>query len=71
MTGTLDSCGDFTLMLCAVSCDSSRKDLASLRDESLQLVDILVADDIVFAAEYTDFLSSVETAFSSETAFTC
>ena len=58
------------LMLRAVSCDPSRKDLAALRDISLQLVDILVADLIILAAEHTDFLSSVESAFSSETALT-
>ena len=58
------------LMLCAVSCDPSRKDLAAFRDVSLQLVDILVADLAFFAAEYADFLSSAESArFSSVSAF--
>ena len=58
------------LMLRAVSCDPSRKDLAALRDISLQLVDILVADLAFFAAEYADFLSSAESArFSSVSAF--
>jgi len=68
---TLDCKCDRTLMLCAVTCDSSRKDLAALRDVSLQLIDILVADFTVLAAEYADFLSSAESALlSSVSAFT-
>lgn len=70
MAGTLDSRCQLTLMLCAVSGNSSRKNFASLGDISLQLVDVLIADLIVLAAEYAYFLSSVETAFSSETTFT-
>ena len=70
MAGTLDRGRQLALMLCAVARNSSRKDLSSLGDVSLQLVDILVADLIIFAAEHTDFLSSVESAFSSETALT-
>ena len=71
MTCTLDGQCNGTLMLRAVACDSSRKDLAALGDVSLQLVDILVADLTVVAAEYADFLSSAESAlFSSESAFT-
>ena len=71
MAGTLNSDCDCTLMLCAVACNSSRKNLAALRDISLKLVYVLVADLTVFAAEYADFLSSAESALlSSESAFT-
>ena len=71
MTSTLNSQCDGTLMLCAVACNSSRKNLAALRDISLKLVYVLVADLTVFAAEYADFLSSAESALlSSESAFT-
>ena len=70
MTRALDRGGQLSLMLGAVPRDSSGKDLAALGDISLQLIDILVVDLIVLAAEHADFLSSVESAFSSETAFT-
>ena len=70
MAGTLDGGRQLTLMLCAVARDSSRKDFSSFGDISFQLVNVLVADRIVLAAENTDFLSSVESAFSSETALT-
>ena len=53
------------LMLRAVSCDPSRKDLAALRDISLQLVDILVADLAFFAAEYAglSFFCGIRSVF--------
>ena len=71
MTSTLNSQSDGTLMLCTVACNPSRKDLAALRDISLKLVNILVADFTVLAAEYADFLSSAESALlSSVSAFT-
>ena len=70
MTGTLHGKRKRALMLCAVACDAARKDLAALGDVSLKLVDILVADLAVLAAEHADFLSSAESAgFSSESAF--
>ena len=63
VTSTLNSQSDGTLM--------SRKDLAALRDVSLKLVYVLVADLTVLAAEYADFLSSAESALlSSKSAFT-
>ena len=71
VTSTLNSQSDGTLMLCAVACDPSRKDLAALRDVSLKLVYVLIADLTVLAAEYADFLSSAESALlSSKSAFT-
>lgn len=71
MTGTLHGKGKRTLMLCAVAGDAARKDLAALGDVSLKLVDILVADLAVLAAEHADFLSSAESALlSSKSAFT-
>ena len=71
VTSTLNSQSDGTLMLCAVACDPSRKNLAALRDVSLKLVYVLVADLTVLAAEYADFLSSAESALlSSKSAFT-
>ena len=71
VTSTLNSQSDGTLMLCTVACNPSRKDLAALRDISLKLVYVLVADLAVLAAEYADFLSSAESAlFSSKSAFT-
>ena len=51
MTCTLDRNGDRSLVLCAVSCDAARKDLAALRDVSLELCGVFVIDDIVFSAE--------------------
>ena len=69
MACTLDGCCQLSLMLCAVACDTSRKDLAALGDVALKLVDILVADLVVLAAEYADLLSSAETALSSVAAF--
>lgn len=70
MARALDGCGQLTLMLGAVARNSSGKDLAPLRNISLQLIYILVADLTVSAAEYADLLSSVKSAFSSESAFT-
>ncbi len=71
VTSTLNSQCDGTLMLCAIAGDSSRKDLAALRDISLKLIYVLVADLTVLAAEYADFLSSAESALlSSKSAFT-
>ena len=70
MTGALDCRCQLTLMLGAIAGDSSRKDLPALRDISLELIHVLVADLTVFSAEYTDFLSSVKSAFSSESTFT-
>ena len=49
MACSLDCERKRALMLCAVSCDPSRKDLAAFRDVSLQLVDILVADLAFFS----------------------
>jgi hypothetical protein len=69
VTRTLNSGSQLSLMLRAIPCNSPRKDLAALRDISLQLIDILVADLTFFSAENAYFLPSVETAFSSETAF--
>ena len=70
VTSTLDSQCNGTLMLSAVAGDSSRKDLAALRDISLKLVYVLVADLAVLAAEYADFLSPAEAVVSSsESAF--
>ena len=52
-------------MLCTVACDSSRKDLTSLRDVSLELVYILVIDLIVlFTTENANFFSSAHAASS-------
>ena len=70
MSCSLDSGRDRSLMFCTCSGDSSRKDFSSLGDISLQLIDVLIADLIILAAENADFLSSVESAFSSETTFT-
>ena len=71
VTRTLNSGSQLSLMLRAVACNSPRKDLAALRDISLKLVYVLVADLTVLAAEYADFLSSAESALlSSKSAFT-
>ena len=70
MAGALDCRSQLSLMLGAVAGDSSGKDLAALGDISLKLVHVLVIDLIVLAAENADFLPSVESAFSSESAFT-
>ena len=70
MTGALDRRRQLSLVLGAVARDPSRKDLAALGDISAKLVHVLVADLVVLAAEDADFLSSVETALSSESAFT-
>ena len=70
MTGALDCCCQLSLVLGAIACDSSGKNLAALGDVSLELVHILVIDLIISAAEDADFLSSVEAALSSESAFT-
>ena len=70
MASSLDCCCQLSLMLCAVSCDSSRKDLATLGDISLKLLDILVADCVILVAtEYANLSSSAESAFSSVSAF--
>ena len=67
----LDGCGQLTLMLGAVARNSSGKDLAPLRNLSLQLIYILVADLAFLATEYANFLSSAEsTRFSSVSTFT-
>ena len=53
-------------MLCTVSGDTTRKDLASLRDILLQLRYILVIDLIIFfSAEHADFLSSMHRSAAS------
>ena len=70
MAGSFYCYSKGSLMLCTVSCDSSRKDLSSFRYISAKLRSILVIDLAVFlAAEYADFLSSVEVAFSLKAAF--
>lgn len=58
MSCALDRYCKRSLVLRAVSCDSSGKNLTSLGDISAQLVAVLVIDYIIFAAEYADFLSS-------------
>ena len=58
MSCTLNRYRKRSLVLRAVSGDSSGKDLTSLRDVSAQLVAVLVVDYIILAAEYADFLSS-------------
>ena len=59
MACSLDCYRESSLVLRAVACDSSGKDLASLRNILAKLVDILVIDLAhLFAAEYADFLSS-------------
>ena len=65
MTSSLNSYGQCSLMLCAIAGDTTRKDLASLRHVSLQLVGILVINYIILTAEYTNFLSSAKSAFFS------
>ncbi len=62
MTGSLDRNRQRSLVLCAVSCDSSRKDLPALGDKSLELVGILVVNDIILSAEHTNLFSSVHGA---------
>ena len=66
MAGSLDRDSECSLMLCAVSGDAARKDLASLRDILLQLCYILVIDLVIlFPAEYADFLPSVHRSAAS------
>ena len=66
VSSTLDCYSQSSLMLCTVSGDTARKDLTSLGYVSLQLVNILVIDTcVLFAAEYTYFLSSTNAAGSS------
>lgn len=58
MSCALDRNRKRSLVLRAVSGDSSGKDLSSLGNISAKLIAVLVIDYIIFAAEYTDFLSS-------------
>ncbi len=62
VTGSLDGNRQRSLVLRAVSCDSSRKDLAALGDESLELIGILVINDIILSAEHTNLFSSMHGA---------
>ena len=57
--------GQCSLVLCAVTGDSARKDLSSLGHVSLQFVGVLVIDYVIFTTEYAYFLSSANSAFSS------
>ena len=62
---TLDRYSERSLVLCAVAGDSSRKNLASLRDVSLELSGILVIDRLCLrAAEYADLSSSADSCSS-------
>ena len=64
MTCSLNSNSQSSLMFCTVSCDSSRKDLTSLRNIFSEFCYILVIDLIVFfTAEYT--VSSARTPGSA------
>ena len=65
VTCSLDRYSERSLMLCTVACDSSRKDLTSLRDVSLELVYILLIDLVVlFTTENANFFSSAHAASS-------
>ena len=67
MSSSLDCYRQSSLMLSAVSGDSSWKDLTSLRDVLSQLCYILVIDLVIlFATEYTYFFSSASAASSLE-----
>ena len=65
MTSSLDCYSQSALMLSAVAGDTTRKDLTSLGNVSLQLIGILVIDYIILTAEYANFLSSADAAFLS------
>ena len=59
VTCSLDSNGQCSLMLCASTGNTTRKDLTSLRYILLQLSCILVIDyAVLITAEYTNFFSS-------------
>ena len=62
MTCSLDSYCQRSLVLRAIAGDSSGKDLASLRNISLQLIGILIINHIVFSTEYANLFSSAHTA---------
>ena len=56
---SLDCYCKSSLMLCTVSCDSSRKDFSSLGNILLKLCYVLVIDLVIlFTTEYADFFSS-------------
>ena len=59
MAGSFYCYSKGSLMLCAISCDSSGKDFASFRNILSELCCILVVDFVIlFSAEYAYFLSS-------------
>ena len=66
MTRSLDCDRQRSLMCGAGSGDSSRKNLAALRDVLAELCCVLIIDDIILSAENTDLLLSVEAALLSE-----
>ena len=66
MTSSLDRCGELSLVCGACACDPSGKDLAALRNKLAELSAVLVINCIIFTAENTNLLFSVEIALSSE-----
>ena len=69
MSCSLDRYCKSSLVFCTVSCDPSRKDLASLRNIFLQLCNVLVIDLVIlFTTEYSHFFSSARRASSLESA---
>ena len=70
MTRSLDCYCKSSLMLCTVACDSSWKNLSSLRNISFQLIGILIINHaVLLTAENTYFFSSANAASSHFGAF--
>ena len=66
MTCSLDRGSQRSLMCSASTGDPSGKDLSALRHILAKLCSVLIIDRVVLAAEYADFLFSMEAASFSE-----
>ena len=62
VTSSLYSYGDCSLMLCAGTGYTTRKDLTSLGNVLTQLCGILVIDSVVLTTEYANLFSSTAAA---------
>lgn len=69
LTSTLDSYGELSLMLCAVTGNAAGKNLSSLGNELLKLCCILIINNVVLTTENANLLTSADSALSLSGAF--
>ena len=66
VTSTLDCCGNGSLVRCASTCDSSRKNLTSFGNKLPKCSDILIIYRLgLLSAESTNFLSAAASCSGS------